>query len=139
MIPLRHNLSASRTAGESTAAQPDAYSGRHSPLRSQTGSYKWLLVRTLRARRVISNMALQPGTRLGPYGIVLRIGSGGVRVDTRTEFATSPPVTLFPTNIPPTPETPEYGVTSDGQRFLGLERVPERTSFAFLLNWLNAD
>ena len=60
-----------------------------------------------------------------------------VRVDTRTELTASPPVKLFPTNISPIPDQPQYGVTRDGQRFLGLERVTGAESFTFLLNWLS--
>jgi serine/threonine protein kinase len=61
-----------------------------------------------------------------------------VRADASTEFTASPPVRLFPTNIGSTPNMPQYGVTGDGQRFLGLERVGQQdTSFTFLLNWLN--
>jgi Tol biopolymer transport system component len=62
----------------------------------------------------------------------------GVRVDTRTEFTASSPARLFPTNIAPSAGEPQYGVTTDGQRFLGLEPVAGGTSFTFLLNWLNA-
>ncbi len=33
---------------------------------------------------------------------------------------------------------PQYSVTADGQRFLGLERVGGDSSFTFLLNWRGA-
>ena len=33
------------------------------------------------------------------------------------------------------PYVPQYSVTADGQRFLGLERVGATSSFTFLLNW----
>jgi len=59
-----------------------------------------------------------------------------VRVDARTEFTASPPTRLFATNIMPDPYVPQYGVTADGQRFLGLERA--EGGFTFLLNWLDA-
>jgi hypothetical protein len=61
-----------------------------------------------------------------------------VRVDARTEFTASSPVRLFATNFEPTPAEPQYSVTGDGQRFLGLERVGQAISFTFQLNWLNA-
>jgi Tol biopolymer transport system component len=57
-----------------------------------------------------------------------------VRVDTRPEFTMSSPTRLFTTKIAPDPYTPQYAVTADGQRFLGLERAEGRT-FTFLLNW----
>jgi len=62
-----------------------------------------------------------------------------VRVDTRAGLTASPPARLFATNIVPGPAVPRYGVTTDGQRFLGLEPVAGGTSFTFLLNWLNAN
>ena len=49
-----------------------------------------------------------------------------------------PPARLFATNIVPGPDVPKYGVTTDGQRFLGIEPVAGGTSFTFLFNWLNA-
>jgi eukaryotic-like serine/threonine-protein kinase len=58
------------------------------------------------------------------------------RVDTGTDFKATLPVRLFPTGMVPSPEEPQYGVTVDGQRFLGLERVAGRSSFTFLINWL---
>ena len=33
---------------------------------------------------------------------------------------------------------PQYSVTADGQRFLGLEPVGGDSSFTFLLNWRGA-
>jgi Tol biopolymer transport system component len=61
-----------------------------------------------------------------------------VQVTSRPELVTSSPVPLFLTNLMPTAETPQYGVTADGQRFLGLERVGGVASFTFLVNWLTA-
>ena len=63
-----------------------------------------------------------------------------VRVDARTEFTASRPAPLFTTNIAPYGGSTslEYGVTADGQRFLGLERVGGGKAFTFLLNSLNA-
>jgi hypothetical protein len=45
---------------------------------------------------------------------------------------------VFATNIAPDPFVPKYGVTADGQRFLGLEHARGDQSFTFLLNWQNA-
>ena len=60
-----------------------------------------------------------------------------VRVDGRTELSVSSPSLLFTTRIAADPNTPKYGVTADGQRFLGLERSPRSGSFTVLFNWLN--
>ena len=61
----------------------------------------------------------------------------GVRVTAGAEFVGSPPSALFTTRLAPNPGRPQYAVTSDGQRFLGLERVEgERNTMTFLLNWL---
>jgi serine/threonine protein kinase/Tol biopolymer transport system component len=63
-----------------------------------------------------------------------------VRVTAGAEFVGSPPSPLFPTRLAPNPGRPQYAVTRDGQRFLGLERVEEeRHTMTFLLNWLNAN
>ena len=50
----------------------------------------------------------------------------------------SPPTLLFPTKMRTDPYVPQYGVTADGQRFIGLERVGGESSFTFLLNWRGA-
>jgi len=92
-------------------------------------------------RQVSSDGGVQPQWRadgrelfyLGPDGSMM-----SVRVDARTEFTASPPTRLFATNISAEPNVPKYGVTADGQRFLGLERVGGDQSYTFLLNWLNA-
>jgi hypothetical protein len=56
-----------------------------------------------------------------------------------SEVESSSPSRLFPSRIEPTPHVPQYGVTSDGQRFLGLEQVAgERHVMTFLINWLEA-
>lgn len=62
-----------------------------------------------------------------------------VVVQTTGEFKASPPARLFATNMAADPMEPQYGVTSDGQRFLGLEREPGGTRFVYLLNWLSPD
>ena len=47
-----------------------------------------------------------------------------VRVDARTEFTASPPARLVHDQYrADSGDVPQYGVTADGQRFLGLERV----------------
>jgi eukaryotic-like serine/threonine-protein kinase len=61
-----------------------------------------------------------------------------VRVETRPDVTAGAAVRLFPTASVPVPDQPQYGVTADGQRFLGLERVGQATSFTFLLNWPHA-
>jgi hypothetical protein len=56
-----------------------------------------------------------------------------VRVDPRATLTVSPPSLLFPTKLSTDPSVPQYSVTADGQRFLGLERVGGDSSFTFLL------
>ena len=58
-----------------------------------------------------------------------------VLVDARTEFTRRPPTRLFITRIDTDWGLSRYGVTADGQRFLGLEPVGEAPTFTFLLNW----
>jgi Tol biopolymer transport system component len=96
---------------------------------------------TFTSKRQVSNGGgVQPQWRrdgrelfyLGPDGSMM-----SVRLDTDTELVPSAPARLFPTGIEPDPETPQYAVTADGQRFLGLEPVGETANFTFLLNWLN--
>jgi eukaryotic-like serine/threonine-protein kinase len=60
-----------------------------------------------------------------------------VRVDTRAGLSVSAPSLLVTATIPADPFTPRYGVTADGQRFLGLERTAPSRSFTVLVNWLN--
>jgi hypothetical protein len=61
-----------------------------------------------------------------------------VRVDTRTGLTIGPPSRLFPTRIDPNGNVPQYAVTADGQRFLGLEGGPSNNSFTFVIDWLKA-
>ena len=61
-----------------------------------------------------------------------------VRVDAQTGLRPSPPVRLFSTNILSDWGLSRYGVTGDGQRFLGLEPVGGVPSFTVVLNWPNA-
>ena len=61
-----------------------------------------------------------------------------VRVGAQTELMLSPPVRLFGTNILSDFDLSRYGVTGDGQRFLGLEPVGGVPSFTVILNWPNA-
>jgi Tol biopolymer transport system component len=59
----------------------------------------------------------------------------GVRVNTRLGLEVSPPSLLFATHFEPSPHRPQYAVSSDGARFLGLDRLPgERASLTLLLN-----
>ena len=91
-------------------------------------------------RQISSGGGVQPQWRgdsrelfyLDPDGSMM-----SVRVDARDEFTVSPPSLLFATRFAPEPNVPTYGVTSDGQRFLGLDRSPGSKSFTVLLNWLN--
>jgi hypothetical protein len=54
------------------------------------------------------------------------------------ELVPAAPSVLFPSDIEPNPNLAQYGVTPDGQRFLGLAQRDRRGgSFTFLLNWLN--
>jgi Tol biopolymer transport system component len=91
-------------------------------------------------RQISSGGGVQPQWRadgrelfyLGPDGSLM-----SVRVDAATEFTASPPARLFTTNIAPDAYAPQYAVTPDGQRFLGLDRVEGIRNFTVLLNWLN--
>jgi Tol biopolymer transport system component len=96
---------------------------------------------TFTSKRQVSNGGgVQPQWRrdgrelfyLGPDGSMM-----SVRLDTGTELAPGAPARLFPTNIQADPSMPQYAVTADGQRFLGLEPVGGVASFTFLFNWLN--
>ena len=63
-----------------------------------------------------------------------------VTLTTGAELTLQRPVKLFATNIDPHPNLPQYGVTPDGQRFLGLDRgEPQREVFTVLLNWLTPE
>jgi DNA-binding winged helix-turn-helix (wHTH) protein len=54
-----------------------------------------------------------------------------------TEVTAQRPVKLFATHINPHPGLSQYGVTPDGERFLGLDRGErKREVFTVLLNWL---
>jgi Tol biopolymer transport system component len=91
-------------------------------------------------RQVSSGGGVQPQWRadsrelfyLSPDGSMM-----SVRVDTPAKLTLSPPSPLFPTKIAPDPYVPQYSVTADGQRFLGLEPVRGGSAFTFLLNSLN--
>jgi eukaryotic-like serine/threonine-protein kinase len=91
-------------------------------------------------RQISSGGGVQPQWRadgrelfyLGPDGSMM-----SVRVDARGELTLSTPSLLFTSTIAADPNTPKYGVTADGQRFLALERSEARRSFTFLINGLN--
>jgi eukaryotic-like serine/threonine-protein kinase len=92
-------------------------------------------------RQVSSGGGVQPQWRADGRELFYLAPDGSMmsaRVDTRPELTVSPPLPLFPSKIAPDFNTPQYAVTSDGQRFLGLERVGQPGSFTFLLNWMNA-
>jgi Tol biopolymer transport system component len=92
--------------------------------------------------QVSSRRGVQPQWRgdgrelfyLAPDGWMMRVD-----VDTRAKLVASPPARLFTTSIARSPEVPRYGVTADGQRFLGLDPADADISFRFLLNWFNAN
>jgi dipeptidyl aminopeptidase/acylaminoacyl peptidase len=91
-------------------------------------------------RQISSAGGVQPQWRadgrelfyLGPDGSMM-----SVRVEALTEFTATPPTRLFATNIAADPMVPKYGVTADGQRFLGLDRAAGNRNFTVLINWLN--
>jgi hypothetical protein len=94
-------------------------------------------------RQISSGGGFQPQWRgdgrelfyLSPDGSMM-----SVRVDVGADFTASRPTPLFTTNMLPSGggTTPQYAVTADGQRFLGLERVGGAKAFTFLLNSLDA-
>jgi Tol biopolymer transport system component len=91
-------------------------------------------------RQISSTGGVQPQWRADGRELFYLASDGSMmsaRVDTAPDFKATLPVRLFPTGMVPSPEQPQYGVTADGQRFLGLERVPGGTSFTFLINWLH--
>ena len=91
-------------------------------------------------RQISSAGGVQPqwrgdGKELFYLGIDRRLMA--VRVTAGAEFAVSPPAALFATGLEPNSGRPQYAVTRDGQRFLGLERAEEeRNNLTILLNWL---
>ena len=63
-----------------------------------------------------------------------------VSLGTGPELTVQRPVKLFATNIDPNGYISQYGVTPDGQRFLGLDRgEPQREVFTVLVNWLTPE
>jgi Tol biopolymer transport system component len=60
------------------------------------------------------------------------------RVDMRSGLTVSAPSLLFLTRLATNPNIAQYAVTANGQRFLGIERATEASSFTFLINRLNA-
>jgi hypothetical protein len=57
-----------------------------------------------------------------------RFHDGGVRVTPGPEFVGSQPSRLFDARMDPNPHMPQYAVTADGQRFLGLEPLEGESS-----------
>jgi Tol biopolymer transport system component len=71
---------------------------------------------------------------LAPDGAMM-----SVAIDTSKGFAAAAPRRLFPTNVEPSYQIPQYAVTADGNRFLLLDRGPSRPDTVHvLLNWLTA-
>jgi hypothetical protein len=61
-----------------------------------------------------------------------------LRVETGPVLAIGRPSRLFQTKLLPLFGQPQYAVTADGQRFLGIEHTQKASrSFTFLVNWLN--
>jgi Tol biopolymer transport system component/DNA-binding winged helix-turn-helix (wHTH) protein len=91
-------------------------------------------------RQISSGGGVQPQWRADGRELFY-LGTDGslmsVRVEAATEFTAGPPARLFTTNIAPDAGAPQYGVTPDGQRFLGLDRAEGITNFTVLLNWLH--
>jgi eukaryotic-like serine/threonine-protein kinase len=92
-------------------------------------------------RQLSSGGGVQPQWRADSRELFYLAPDGSmmsVRVDPRAQLTVSPPSLLFPTTMRTDPYVPQYGVTPDGQRFLGLEPVGGDSSFIFLLNWREA-
>ncbi len=94
-------------------------------------------------RRVSTAGGVQPKWRRdGKELFYLALDSSmmSVSIDAGAELTVQRPVKLFDTGIRPNPNLSQYGVTPDGQRFLGLNRdVPERETLTVLLNWLTPE
>ena len=89
-------------------------------------------------RQISSGGGVQPQWRADSRELFYLAPDGSmmsVRVDARTGFRPSPPARLFSDQYPADWGLSQYGVTADGQRFLGLEPVGGVPSFTFLLNW----
>ena len=92
-------------------------------------------------RQLSSGGGVQPQWRADSRELFYLAPNGSmmsVRVDPRAQLTASPPSLLFPTKMRTDPYVPQYSVTADGQRFIGLERVAGESSFTFLLNWRGA-
>jgi hypothetical protein len=91
-------------------------------------------------RRVSTAGGVQPQWRRdGKELFYLALDSSmmSVSIDAGAELTVQRPTKLFATGIRPHPGMSQYGVTPDGQRFLGLNRdVPARETLTVLLNWL---
>jgi len=82
---------------------------------------------------------VQPQWRADGRELFYLAGDGSmmsVRVDSRAGLVVGPPSRLFSTRLSANPFVPQYAVTADGQRFLGLEPAAENNSFTVLINWL---
>ncbi len=94
-------------------------------------------------RRVSTAGGVQPkwrGDGKELFYLALDSSMMSVAIDAGTELTVQRPIKLFDTGIMPDPNLSQYGVTPDGQRFLGLNRdVPERETLTVLLNWLTPE
>jgi eukaryotic-like serine/threonine-protein kinase len=94
-------------------------------------------------RQISSDGGVQPQWSGNGRDLFYLSGDGsmmGVGVTPGPEFVDSPPSRLFATRIEPNPNLPQYAVTADGQRFLGLEQAQgARNTLTFLLNELDAN
>jgi eukaryotic-like serine/threonine-protein kinase len=90
-------------------------------------------------RQISESGGVQPQWRADGRELFYLASDGSLmsaRVDTRGGFTVSTPSRLFSTRLATNPNMPQYAVTADGQRFLGIERATEASYFTFLLNWL---
>jgi Tol biopolymer transport system component len=94
-------------------------------------------------RRVSTAGGVQPKWRRdGKELFYLALDSSmmSVPIDTGAELRVQRPVKLFDSGITPNPGLTQYGVTPDGQRFLGLDRSwREGETLTVLLNWLTPE
>jgi serine/threonine protein kinase/outer membrane protein assembly factor BamB len=94
-------------------------------------------------RRVSSSGGVQPkwrGDGKELFYLAMDSSMMSVSLSTAPDLTAQRPVKLFATNIEPSAMLTQYGVTPDGQRFLGLDRgEPQREVFTVLLNWLTPE
>ena len=75
---------------------------------------------------------------LAPALVLYEMATGRPEFEAKTQASLIAQIRLFATRILPNPYVPQYAVTADGQRFLGLDPVGgETTRLTFLLNSLD--